>query len=275
MAQRYKIFGERNSGTNLIRSLLSEHINLVPDDFFTPRSDLLRQLFIAYARRFPQAFFGRRPRAFEDLLDLFTARKHDAIFGWKHSIPDIGLLKNKKIIPIIVTKHPIYWSRSFHEKPFDSYSSQRYAPRSHVYIPRRIENMERIPIGREELIMAKFRAYKNTLQECGGIHVQYETLIHYFDECQKSFQYLVGGCANLPNEEARVFIKTASTSFTSKYPLEIDPSLENYFSESKLIAHANLLSSFGYTPLKCMKTLPSSWNAASPFGEKSPVLKDL
>lgn len=257
--QLYKIFGERNSGTNLIRSLLNDHIALVADDIYEPGTGPLSQAGFAFAHMFPRAFFGRAPRAVEDLLDLFTAGKQTAIFGWKHAVPDIGLLTRNKVIPIIVTKHPTYWSRSFHEKPFHSYNSNKYAPRSHKYVPRRIENMDRIAIKREDLILAKFRAYKATLQECRGIHVQYETLVHFFDECQKSLQQLVGGCADLPSEEARPFIKKPSSAYTARYPLDIDPALENYFAESRLASESTLLSSFGYTPSTCQKTLPSSW----------------
>lgn len=244
MAPQYKIFGERCSGTNLLRALLEGHIDLAKDDVSTTGVPALDGCLLAFGRIFPKPF--------DALHDVLTIKKHKVIFGWKHSTPDIALLQQQNITPIIITKHPAYWARSFKKTPFHFHHPGKY-------IPRRIENMEQRPIEIEDLILYKMRAYRSTLEECGGIHVQYETLVHYFCECRANMVAFFGGCEYLPNEDVRPFAQRKAISYIKEYPLELPSALSACFSRQKLAANSSLLSAFGYTPSECKKTVPSLW----------------
>ena len=144
MKYKYKIFGERNCGTNLLRVLVGNDAFL-PDDTGMTNWNLVNTAALGIGHV--------APRLYDAIYDRVTLTAHERIFGWKHAVPNVSHLQSGCVKPVIIVKHPSFWLNSFIRQPFHHYS------KSSCYRPRRIENMEGWEIGLEELILVKIKAY--------------------------------------------------------------------------------------------------------------------
>ena len=117
--------------------------------------------------------------------------------------------------------------------------------------------MEGWEIGLEELILVKLKAYRSVLEVCGGVLVQYETLVAYFEESHEKLETIFGECRPLPDREVRNFVQGNNQNYAERYTAQ---SLfdDNIFSQEKLEAAEPLLRFFGYEPLNWKKKLPST-----------------
>ncbi|PLW68326.1 hypothetical protein [Pseudohalioglobus lutimaris] len=241
MKAMYKIFGERNSGTNLARFLIGEN-HFFPDD-----AGLTTSLVInAFAMRIGRGL----PKTYDSVYDLVTGSRHELILGWKHAAPDIKLFENTSVIPVIVVKHPVFWKRSFAARPFHSYDS------TESYIPRRIENMPRCVMSMEELILYKFESYRRLLGAVGGVLIQYETLVTDFAACKEVLVEIFGECRDLPKKEIRSFVPSDSLFSSTLYSNEKLREL-GCFEAADYPCIGELLNFFGYETGKWNRKLPS------------------
>jgi hypothetical protein len=236
----YKIFGERNSGTNLLRYL-------VGDDRFLP--DEVAIFNLRYVERAFWQIGKMAPKLYDGLYDRIISEKINLVGGWKHAVPDINILRSLEVVPVFIVKHPTYWLESFRRRPFHHYRQDE------VYVPRRIENMERRPLPINDLIMAKMTAFAETSKQLEGIVVQYETLVAHFDEVQKALRGMFGKCRNLPKRDVRNFVSAeAVTDYQSAY--------RNPYLESRAAIwerhpqFSATLKFFGYETGCWRKTLP-------------------
>ena len=73
MTPPYKIFGERNSGTNLTKYLIGEHL-FYPDDTGLSSSVFVNQLAMQIGRGLP--------RFYDNIYDLATQKRHRKTKGF-------------------------------------------------------------------------------------------------------------------------------------------------------------------------------------------------
>ncbi len=190
---KFKIFGERGSGTNLIRHLvadkrfLKDEINIFENN---------------YLENFAYKIGTINPYLFDKYYDLFAEDKIKNVGGWKHAIPDIDILNYVGATPVFVTKHPTFWISSFQKKPFHHYRSDD------IYMPRRIENMERRLLKFDQLIVEKMKSYHATAKMLGGVVIQYETLLYHAAEVQECLRAIFGHCLDIPEMDVRPFISS-------------------------------------------------------------------
>jgi hypothetical protein len=227
---RFKIFGERNSGTSLIRYLLPTEI-LFKDDLPFTRSDRVNTWL---------AYVGTKvPTIYDNLYDISTKNDMKNILGWKHAIPDIELLRSARAVPIFIVKHPKFWLASFGRRPFHHYKG------GDDYLPRRIENMPRLPIPLHRLIMTKMKAYRDVILSSGGVLIQYETLISNFSQAHPTMIQIFGSCSDLPKYDVRPFVDYIEKNYINIHSNETLHSLPSPSDE--IIEELDILEFFGYS----------------------------
>lgn len=236
----FKLLGERNSGTNLLRRLIADE-RFLPDDTGLTRLETINALALQVGRLFP--------RAYDNLYDRVTLKRHDEILGWKHAAPQIDQLVARNVTPVVIVKHPEFWMRSFLEKPFHHYT------KTSSYYPRSIENILREKINLEDLVMLKYLTYQEALKRCGGVVVQYESLIFHFDEARARLNDLFGACDSMPKEEVRNFLNNEPVDYHKKYSNE-ELRKTTLYPQGFLTNASELLEFFGYTTDQWKKTLP-------------------
>jgi len=117
--EHVKVFGERNSGTHYIASLLARnfHCRQLRGTADLPRSTLLAAL----KGLAPDERLQWRERLTDE--NIHASLKDN--FGWKHGCVPFNVLKRRDspaggILFIVVHKHPADWLKSFFRKPYNS-----------------------------------------------------------------------------------------------------------------------------------------------------------
>lgn len=237
---KFKIFGERGSGTNLVRYLVANE-NFLPDEL-----DIFKN---KYASMLFNNIGALSPKIYDEFYDIIVKEKIKSIGGWKHSVPDIDLLTKMRVIPVIITKHPTFWLSSFYKKPFHHYRDDNR------YMPRRIENLDRRFITLQELIVFKMNSFHEAAKKLGAVLIQYETLIYETADAQKSLRDIFGHCLNMPEFDVRSFVQTEkSTDYRSIYEssrLQGSASMWEHYPQ-----FSDTMDFFGYEAGAWHKTLP-------------------
>lgn len=111
--QPVKIWGERNSGTNLAAALISANSShvLLPGKY----AELVR----LNPRLPPPTQLKRLPRSLrENIIDL-AFRTSPASHGWKHSSPAyLGDERLPPLITLFLVRNPLSWLVSLHKNPY-------------------------------------------------------------------------------------------------------------------------------------------------------------
>ncbi|MCA1748995.1 MAG: hypothetical protein LC634_05495 [Sphingomonadales bacterium] len=111
-----KIFGERNTGTNIIAQTIRHNFTV---GLLRGEGGALFQLGRLMAPSVP----SKERRALRTHLhDIEMARIRDSDFGWKHSAPPIDAIAKAahrdQTLFLVITKHPYFWLRSLHRRPY-------------------------------------------------------------------------------------------------------------------------------------------------------------
>lgn len=111
-----KVFGERNTGTNLLEQLLVQNFQTLP---LVPRAETAQ--FFAEARN---AFGAVREYA-EAPRDLLHQHTFDTLYGWKHARPVPELMARTPRYEhsrfLCIYKHPAFWLKSLHARPYNEF----------------------------------------------------------------------------------------------------------------------------------------------------------
>ena len=151
-----KIFGERNSGTNLATALVAANTShaLLPGKY----SDLVRLHPSLLSHRSLES----TPQLREIVIDL-TFQAFPATRGWKHSSP--AALSDRYlegVVIIFLVRHPISWLASLHRNP---YHLRPKVPRDFTtFLRTRFKTLGRERLGRaaltpHEIWLRKLEAY--------------------------------------------------------------------------------------------------------------------
>ncbi|MFX0092900.1 MAG: hypothetical protein ACFFBD_14170 [Candidatus Hodarchaeota archaeon] len=99
----YKIYGERNSGTNYLNELIKMNFQI-------------KEISSVFFNIF-WLFIGRS----EGWIDLFHTLSYRYAFGWKHSMAptpdDLSYKRANKVLFLSITKNPYAWLVSLHRRP--------------------------------------------------------------------------------------------------------------------------------------------------------------
>lgn len=238
--QCFKIFGERNTGTNLVRTLVADD-RFWADDAGLTEAGWLNETALLIGRVVPGWY--------DALYDRVTVKRHAAILGWKHAFPAADQLLAYRTRPIVVVKHPSFWMRSLESNPF-------HIKLGATYRPRRIENAPLARYELEDLLLAKYAAYIDCAMQCSGIVIQYESLISEFGSAKKRLRKIFGECRDIPEKDVRPFVTHDRGNYTTQYNNECLSTLNN-FDRRRLADAGDILSFFGYQK--------SGWNTLLPF----------
>lgn len=107
--KRVKIYGERNSGTNLINSLVASqaHVKSLSGTIEGPK--LFRKFIQKHTR----------------LTDLYFAARYARTLGWKHgAFPALNYATKHDVNFICMIKHPLSWLVSLYRKPYSVHADR-------------------------------------------------------------------------------------------------------------------------------------------------------
>jgi hypothetical protein len=105
-----KIFGERNTGTNYLETLIG--LNFVAQQLRGAHGKLI--LFMnSLGKHSPEAMFFH---------DLEMRRILASDYGWKHAAPPLSHIASTEhahfTLFILLAKHPVFWLQSLHRRPY-------------------------------------------------------------------------------------------------------------------------------------------------------------
>lgn len=112
----FKLYGERNTGTNYIEELVALNLHARVIEGFVPR----RYLPLYLAKKVRTAFPTIGGRLNEAGLDRYFTTRFDETLGWKHMCPDadaIGEEKRQNVRFACLVKNPYAWFASLHRMP--------------------------------------------------------------------------------------------------------------------------------------------------------------
>ena len=235
----YKLFGERNCGTNLVKYLLDQD-NFYRDDLEFSEIKILNKIIYKIGAKFPKSY--------DFIYDHLKYKKILEILGWKHSYPDKKTIKKYNATPVLIVRHPKFWKESFLKNSFHHYGAEKYEFR-------KIENSPIKEIDIDELIFSKYKSYINLSNSLKCIIIQYETLIKYFEEIKLILINIFGHCQNLPEKEIRKFIKDKNTNYLKKLDSSRLEILDN-LNKGLFIKYKKELNFFGYEEKNWKKLKP-------------------
>ncbi|WP_170419683.1 hypothetical protein [Ruegeria atlantica] len=176
-----KIFGERNTGTNVLHRLIENNseCRLAPGIAFQLDDTLVNDLHAIVKTR------NKNPKLiaheYESRIDQ-VFENQPAINMWKHAatdFQDIRSLKNTKVI--FCVRHPMSWIVSFHKRP---YNKKLVAPSSleafsKIWVPLlRRDNLNYNSLRPLELYSRKLKSYLDFARQLDGIHVPNKFIKH-------------------------------------------------------------------------------------------------
>jgi hypothetical protein len=235
----FKIYGERNTGTNLLREIVSSW-DLFDDDI-DMKKNIPRKFILKLGAKFPNLYNHVIPTMFKN--------EYPKIIGWKHKCPDLREMP-KNVRPICIVKHPYFWLRSVNDKPFE------IDIRSNVYTPTVRENLPGREFSLLSMLQYKYQRYFEVCDERNGIIVQYETLLFNTSETLKRLNKVrnLDLSYEIPDLDVRPFVKRSS-NFREKYKAEKVPELAIRFDLHEEF-DATLNKLLGYTKDSWEKKLP-------------------
>lgn len=105
-----KIFGERNSGTNYLETLINH--NFIAQQLRGGHGKIVLFMKALGKGSAEAAFFH----------DLEMRRLQRSEFGWKHASPPLADVEAAEHTPhtlfILLAKHPVFWLKSLHARPY-------------------------------------------------------------------------------------------------------------------------------------------------------------
>ena len=162
MGLPFKLYGERNSGTNYVARLLEWNLAA------TQLPGVVPDRTLAILRRLPRREWQR---------DLWWAAAYRRNLGWKHGIPPTCAVERAHVVTI--TKNPYAWALSLHRRPHHPTHPQGLDLETFLATPWRTvgrDGLGRITLPSPvELWNAKNRAYV-ALGE-GAMNVSYEDVL--------------------------------------------------------------------------------------------------
>lgn len=131
----FKIFGERNTGTNLLRVLIEKNElgTCLPSTInqICPRSHRILTKILA-------------PRFYERFIDVCFSGQPPTK-AWKHSATNLDRLEAFRDVRVLfLVRHPLSWSLSMERRPYHLYASKNSAKENFLETPFRLlgrENM--------------------------------------------------------------------------------------------------------------------------------------
>lgn len=124
MIMSVKIYGERNTGTTFVRSLIKSNfeVGMLGGSLADEATVEGRKNALALLEGYDWAI---RTAVMERLNSAANVAALPATLGWKHMSPPIELLKAmgekaKQIFFVAVVKHPVFWTSSFFRHPYHS-----------------------------------------------------------------------------------------------------------------------------------------------------------
>lgn len=194
---KLKIYGERNCGTRLLQSILSENssAHLLSQGHSFVGSDLVA----SFRKKFGTGIDGRTLQILKDRDTLASASE---TLGWKHAFPHTDYVVQHKdtIVVLLVSKHPFFWARSLQKRAYAHYSPQKFSDLTFeeylraLYIPSLRENA---PDGYYPSVLAaynaKFKAYLDLAKRHKKVlFAQYESILAEPDRVLKNLKEITG-----------------------------------------------------------------------------------
>lgn len=149
--KKLKVFGERNTGTNYTIELLKLNFNI----------------------QFLRGTFFRLPLLdrSENLIDTFFQLTKKSNLGWKHSKPDLKLLRSQPEVKILIlVKNPYSFLLSLHRRPYHNASLAKLDFDSFLtssWHCMKRENMDQMDLNPIELWNIKMKGYLECADELG------------------------------------------------------------------------------------------------------------
>lgn len=208
-----KVLGERNSGTNVLETLLREHV----DVYLHENIPILSPNMTPAPPDGPFPKGDRGQAAHEAMIDHMHHAQLPDNGGWKHAAPDHrfthDFLAHKSPGVLIIVRHPASWLRSMHKNPFHAL----------VAIPRDFGTFIRQPwltVARDSLgprlfpslpdmLAAKMEAYADLLTRYdNSCLLRYEDLVQEPDRTLRAIGLAPGHPVTdaLPDHDIRGFL---------------------------------------------------------------------
>lgn len=125
MITHVKIYGERNTGTTFVRSLLNRNFdfemlagNVQGDETPEDRKEIARDL-----REYDWLI---KMIVFDRMSAMANEKVLPETLGWKHMSPPVELIRSMpgrtaNTLFVVVVKHPVFWALSFYRHPYHSF----------------------------------------------------------------------------------------------------------------------------------------------------------
>jgi hypothetical protein len=242
-----KVYGERNVGTNYLEKLLAENFIVQP---LRGNHGKISTYMAALGRQSPEAEF---------YYDLEMRRILASDFGWKHSVPPVEQIERAEHAPytlfLVLTKHPIYWLRSLHRRPYRQVA-KNVSFDDFTRAPFPISQADGIsapgPLSPVEILRFKTEGYiRLAALPVASICVPYESLLSEFQsQMDRIAPHLIQSQNGYSNIERGVKDNRESLTFyKSKY--DLSKATDDVSAETLAYVKENLgekcLSYLGYT----------------------------
>ena len=181
----FKVYGERNSGTNYIQRVLRRNVSqqeLVGD----------HKNIYSLAKEFSNCLQPFDQDAYIDsIYDIEMNRILYSDFGWKHAAPPVEIIVRSSIkkltVFVFILKHPYFWLRSMFRKPFHIYGrANTFA--EFIRLPMMLSQRDLLPgwiaLTPIEIWTEKVRRYAELCSQAGirAVVYRYEDLLLDFDK---------------------------------------------------------------------------------------------
>lgn len=177
MRPRIKVFGERNTGTNVIIRMLSVHLR------------------VKSLRGDPPWWWEKRLGTSDLSTRVYFSLTGWSNHGWKHAAPGQRLQKSRCVF-IALFKNPYAWLLSLHKRPYHNWEARNLSFPDFLNSPWPLTVFEGLPRGRYlpvHLWNEKNRAYlKLTEASDRGLAITYEDVLRNPHEFVRKVADLAG-----------------------------------------------------------------------------------
>lgn len=218
MTRVLKIFGERNSGTNLLWRLLAKnfHVQLL-------RGTVPRWHMPLAAARLLSKCNASSPRLRERVLDHYFRTRFASTLGWKHGAPDLDRITSwhrRHIRFVIITRNPYAWALSMFRRPYHAHRRftdiDEFLRFSYPVYTR--DNIPASGLPAPALWTAKHNRYLTFLAQIAhGTHIRYEELLEHGTSSLRRIARTLDLEATGPLQMEQRSVKSNDTATLSKY----------------------------------------------------------